>query len=101
MFALNPVGKTCVIGGIVVGLLTWFALASMLGNNQRVSGISVLIGTAATSVVDFVYRVLNHREKGVVRLVHSDCGGAYFAIPVWAVGVVFFAGFGHWLFFEC
>jgi hypothetical protein len=90
----------CVVTGLVVGFLAWFVLALILANNPLASGISVLIGTAVASVVDIVYRVLNWREKGIVRLVHCDCGGTYLSIPLWSIGLVFFTGFGHWLFFE-
>jgi hypothetical protein len=99
MLFLNPVGRICVVVGIVAGLLAWFVLPLILGNDPRISGISSLFGMVATTVADLLYRVVSHGEKGVVRLVHSDYGGCYLLVPVWAVALMLSAGFGHWLFF--
>jgi hypothetical protein len=100
VFYLNRVGKMCVLAGLVVGFLAWFILSLILANNPLTSGVSVLIGTTVASMADIVYRALNDRDRGIVRLVHSGCGGTYLSIPVWCIGLIFFAGFGHWLFFE-
>jgi hypothetical protein len=100
VFHLNRVGKTCVVVGLGGGFLARLILALIRPNDPLASGVSVLIGVAAASVVDIAYRVLNWRERGIVRLVHCDCGGTYLSIPVWSIALVFFIGFGHWLFFE-
>ncbi len=100
MFHLNRVGKMCVAVGLLVGFLTWVVQALVFAKHPLATGIFSLIGTAATSATDILYRVLNHREKGLVRLLHCDCGGTYLSIPVWCLGLMFFTAFGHWLFFE-
>lgn len=97
---LNRIGKMCVAAGLIVGFLAWFVLVLIHANNPLASGISSLIGMAATSVADIVYRVLNHRNKGVVRLVYSDYGGNYLSIPVWCIGLMLFIAFGYWLLFK-
>jgi len=99
MLDLNRVGAVCVGVGTVGGLLVWGILSLTLPNDPRISGISSFVGMAVASVVDVLYRVTCHRERGVVRLVHCECGGAYLTIPVWTVGVMLLVAFGNWLFF--
>lgn len=81
MVYFNRMGRICLVVGIIAGLLAWGALTLILVNDHRVSGMSSLAGIAVASAVDLLYRVIKHREKGVVRLVHCDCGGTYLAIP--------------------
>ena len=94
MLHFNSLGATFVFIGIVTGITAWCVLALVLGNNSRATGISSFVGMAATSVVDVLYRVVNHREKGLVRLVHADCGGCYLTIPVWGIGLMLSTSFG-------
>jgi hypothetical protein len=80
--------------------MAWFVLVFILANNPLTSSISALAGIATASMVDLLYRAMNQREKGAIRLVHCDCGGTYLAIPVWVVGLMMFAAFGQWLFLK-
>jgi hypothetical protein len=99
VFHLNAIGMITVVAGLVVGYLTMFVFVLAGAKNPLMSGISTFTGSAATSLTDFAYRVLNHREKGVVRLVRDDCGGAYLSIPMWVLGLVLLVAFGYSVFF--